>query len=346
MPQLTAEVEAVAVGEPYVEDDELRRVVAGEGDAAAARGLPVDLVALGPDTLDEGLAHRRVVFDHEDGLGAISHGRNRSTACGRPRRRRRGRPDVRASCHWVERLRARRGRRRRSRRLRLTVAGPAVAVLVPVLAAVAEALAALAHAGRHHALAALAGAIPLSPQSPWLGPAPSPSRNMPGPSWPRPSRPSPIVVPTAVPARNRMTAAATAPVITAQRRRYQAWRGGVPAPAGAAAAGAAAAASVDAAAIAAVGASSASPAVPVAVSPEVSPEVSPKVPPVVPPAAPASGSTPAGGIAPGSSFVGSAMVHLSVKLTFQRSAGDVPASWQRLCPTQVASSPALRTTGP
>ncbi len=92
MTQLPAEVEAVAVGKPHVEDDEVRRVVAGEGDTAAARGLPVDLVALCPDAFDEGLAHRGVVLDDEDGLGAISHGRNRSTGCGRPRRKRRGRP--------------------------------------------------------------------------------------------------------------------------------------------------------------------------------------------------------------------------------------------------------------
>ena len=90
--QLAAEVEAVAVGQAHVEDDELRGVVAGEGDAAAAGGLPVHLVALGADALDEGLADGRVVLDHEDGLGAVSHGRNRSTGCGRPCRKRQGRP--------------------------------------------------------------------------------------------------------------------------------------------------------------------------------------------------------------------------------------------------------------
>ena len=84
---LAAEVEPVAVRQPHVEDDELRRVVARERDAALAGGLPLHLVALGADALDEGLADGGVVFDHEDGLGAVSHGRNRSTGCGRPRRR-------------------------------------------------------------------------------------------------------------------------------------------------------------------------------------------------------------------------------------------------------------------
>ena len=89
---LAAEVEAGAVGQTDVEDDELRGVVAGEGDPASAGGLPVHLVALGADALDEGFAHRGVVLDHEDGLDAVSHGRNRSTGRGRPCRKRQGRP--------------------------------------------------------------------------------------------------------------------------------------------------------------------------------------------------------------------------------------------------------------
>ena len=68
---LPAEVEAGAVGQAHVEHDEVRRLVARVGDAAAAGGLPVDVEALAADALDQALGDGGVVLDRPGCCGSV-----------------------------------------------------------------------------------------------------------------------------------------------------------------------------------------------------------------------------------------------------------------------------------
>ena len=64
--ELATHVEARSVGEPDVEDEEMRVGAPCVRDGALGRALAMDLVALAPDPLHEGLGDGRVVLDHQD----------------------------------------------------------------------------------------------------------------------------------------------------------------------------------------------------------------------------------------------------------------------------------------